>query len=328
MKILIVASIQADCFYEEKYFTPILAEELKKKGHKVDYLFLPYYKDSLALIEQIVAYSSLKIDDSDMLITIGYPACFIPHNNKFIYLMDRSSRFFEYYNCQYGVLDTPQYSRIKKNVIDIEKKCFSSCRKLICNSNILKKDIKKCHNIDSYVAYLPVIDIDITYDFEDRIREPYIIKESYLLPEERLEIIFKAIKGSEFNMVLSIPVTSKLYRQTLDLQIKDYDIEDKVTIIDGFVNDDVYKNASYYISMTYETRRVSNGILRALKNDCKIILASDVSAENELLQGVYSLVVDAVPNRLIKILNNNGGNNKFPKEEMPKIDAIIQLIGV
>lgn len=329
MKILIVASIQADCFYEEKYFTPILAEELKKKGHEVDYIFLPFYKDSLALIEQIVAYSTLEVDCADMLITVGYPACFIPHDNKVIYLMDRLPRFFEYYNSQYGVLDTPQYSRIKSNVINIEKECFSSCFKLICNSNILQKDIKECHNIDSYIAYLPVINIDTTYNIDDKLKEPYIIKESYLLPEERLEIIFEAIKSSKFNIVLSVPRTSKLYRQTLDLQIKDYDIEDKVMIIDGFVNDNVYKNASYYISMTYETRRISNGILRALNNNCKIILGSDVSAENEITKGSYVSVVNPVSRDLIKFLDNNSSSDKIDsKSAIPNIDSIISVIGV
>ena len=82
MKILLAGSIQGDGSYEEADLCVLLKHELRDAGHMVDCFFLPYERNILSLPEQLLAYRMLDINSCDLLITVGYPACILRHQNK------------------------------------------------------------------------------------------------------------------------------------------------------------------------------------------------------------------------------------------------------
>ena len=85
MKILIAGSVIGSEGYEEWALVKALENELKKE-HEVDTFLLPFSRNFLTLPDQILAYRLLDVHSCDMLITVGYPACMLEHNNKISYL--------------------------------------------------------------------------------------------------------------------------------------------------------------------------------------------------------------------------------------------------
>lgn len=281
MKILIAASIQSDSGYEEKELVNALQEELKQLGHTVDNFLLPYVRDMLDLPNQIVAMKLLSVDIAEMLITIGYPACFIEHPNKRIFLFHMTPMLTEYWDTEYGTLGNPEYSRILIIVRDAEKKMLESANKVIAGSMILKKDILEKSGIHVDCLYLP----NIHTERGDKIKKPsekYIVSESNLFPESRVELLLESIVLCDIKLLLFVPRTSLIYKETLYKQIKELGISDKVEIYFSAAPKDIVESAECCVIVDYQIRKIGNIVPRAMVANCPIIVTCDSGSATEL----------------------------------------------
>ena len=90
MKILIIGTIDTAFEDREEAFCEYLSGELKMKGYETDVCYLPFKRDMINAAEQVFAYSLVNTSRADAIVTVGYPACFVPHHNekKVCYLFD------------------------------------------------------------------------------------------------------------------------------------------------------------------------------------------------------------------------------------------------
>jgi len=90
LRILIICTIDAKYDNREETLCEHLNEEFMKRGHETDVCYLPFKRDMVSAPEQIYAYSLVNTTHCDALVTIGYPACFVPFNTgkKVCYLFD------------------------------------------------------------------------------------------------------------------------------------------------------------------------------------------------------------------------------------------------
>ena len=201
MNILIAASINEYSSIEEKELTTALTAELKKLGHKVDWFFLPFNPDPITVLDQILYYQMLDMSAAELLITIGYPAFALQHPNKIVYLFETMPSLHEYWDTEYGIFESYQYSQVLINLNEIENKFLSSAKKVFCNSKLLADDLKKRYNFTSDVLYLPKFENEVKNRANNR-----FITESCLLQNSRYIELLENIRGiDDLNLDIYVP---------------------------------------------------------------------------------------------------------------------------
>jgi hypothetical protein len=188
----------------------------------------------------------------------------------------------EYWDSEYGVLSNAQYSRIFETINEIEGKVLKEAKKVVCNSEILRKDLSKRHLIESTVQYYPNV-FEILGDcfIKD---EHYYICETSLLPYQRIELLLDTIKVmGEGKWYLYIPKTNPVYLETLIKQIEARQITDKITLCKGVISDNVIRNANACFSTDYKVRKVPGVIVRCASLGTSVVTCEDSGAIAEFV---------------------------------------------
>jgi hypothetical protein len=283
MRILVAGSIQADNGYEEEQLVKSIVKYLADKNHIVDSFMLPFSRDMLSLPDQIIAYQMFDLSSAELLITVGYPACMLSHNNKIIYLLETTPMLNEYWNSEYGVLENYQYEGIRKTVYSIEENSFKTATKVFCNSKTLSNDLAERYKIEPMTLYSPNI-----FKVEEGVIEEqgaYFVTETSLLPYQRIELLLDTIKDlSESKLYLYIPRSNQVYYDTLIKQIEERNLSEYINVRHGAVPNNLLKGAKAYIATDYQVRKIPAGIIRSSLLDINIIACDDSGAIAEYIQ--------------------------------------------
>lgn len=299
MNILIVGTIQGDNGYEEEMLVKNISDYLQKKGHNVDYFLLPFTRDILALPEQILAYQMIDVSSADMLITVGFPACTITHNNKIIYILETIPLLHEYWDSEYGIIPNSQYSKIYNAVNELESKIFKEAKKVICGSQILCDDLKNRYSIKSNVLYYPNL-FSFEYDYNKFKQENYCICETSLLPYQRIELLLDTFKNKNVcNLYLYIYKANEVYMNALEKQIEERQIKHKIHIIKQQVPDIVIENALACLSLDFNVRKIPGAVVRCLSLGTTVITCEDSGAITEYININKCGIIEKANSKLI-----------------------------
>ena len=273
MNIIIAGALHADKSYEEKLLVKLLEKKLKQIGYTVDSFFLPFGEDSKTIVNEIMAFRMVDVSLCDLLITVGYPACFIEHKNKKIILFDTYPQLFEYLGTQYGYEDSEENSSIKDLITNMEKIIFQRSD-IICFSEILKKDILNRYGIQSQVIKLK---IEENY-FDEVIKKVnidsinYYIINTDLSEEDR--IYDKVLNQLESDSTIKILLCISRSSATNIKKVRDYiferKIEQNIILVEGSVSNNILKDSIGYIYTGYNRRKISWELLRAIQNNVKV----------------------------------------------------------
>lgn len=309
MKILVAGSVNEYSCYEEEQLIKFMVEELKKKGHRVDFFLLPYKADALSLLDQVLAYSLIEVNDAELLITIGYPACFIKHPNKLCYLLETAPMLHEYWNSEYGTEYNYQYSQIITALDGAEKKCFTGAKRVFCDSTLLCEDILKRTGIKPELLFLPFFEGKEVC--AERIAGKYFIVETNLLQNSRYHEFLEQLPQLENQKIcICIPNADPIYFHAFEEQIKRLKLCEKVVIINGSASNELLKNASGYLQFCFKSRRMDGVVSRCMALGIPVILADDCGVALEYVAG-YDGVEIVCFNQIVRFLVNYHPNKHF-----------------
>lgn len=317
MKIIIAGSLEANSCYEEKILVSELEKELKNKGHTVDSFLLPYNPKPEMLPDDIAAMKFIDLSMCDTLITVGYPACFLNHHNKKILLFKTCPSLFEYFDTDYGIKKDEETYKEKEIIHKIEKNEFS-VSKVLCFSKILSKDLLNRYGLDG--TYFPLDDL-LTFNDKTnyKIDNEYFVTETDLSDEDRINDLLVEIKNNNIKVALFIPRYSYEKLKKVEEKIQEYKIFDKVKIIKNYLNEISLKDSAGYIYSGYGKRKISWGLIRALKYGMKIY-SFDKIIKDEFLECQNNIII-------IENMKDININQKINKENIiPERKGISDLI--
>lgn len=301
MKILVAGSVNEYSCYEEEQLVKSVAKELKNAGHKVDDFILPYKPDALSLPDQALAYRLVDTSEAELLITIGYPACFMNHPNKICYLMETAPMLHEYWDTEYGVLGNYQYSQILVTMNNMEKKVLSEAKAVFANSALLSEDIFKRTGIKAELLLLPLLEPKEVSGKNGNGR--YFVVETNLLQNSRYYEFVEQLSGLDDSEILMyIPNTDLVYSHALEEQIKRLNLNGKIRIINGEPSDSILANSLGYLQFNFNSRRIDNAVNRCMAVGAALILADDCGAALEYASG-YDGARIVKFDKMVKFLN-------------------------
>ncbi len=304
MQILIVCSSSPLTAREETYWANTIYQGLKELNFDVDMFMLPITQDPLFFPEQMMSYRLMDIQNScDLLIAIGDPAFVFKHSNKKVLLFSLASSVHEWFDSEYGVLTSPQYSVIRESIHIAEKMGLLEASSIYCASEALTNQISTEFNIKTKTVLLDVE--GFTYQNKKSLLEDdhWIICESTLEPSDRIDMLIQALAFSneKWKLKLFIPSASEVYRLTLLKQINELEIENRIQILDRSISSDDFRKCCGYVNLLYSAIRIPISCLAAAKSNTPMITTTDSGA---LLEKIHNNINGLIAKPNIKSLSN------------------------
>jgi glycosyltransferase involved in cell wall biosynthesis len=228
-----------------EFLADALVSKLQAYGHEAVLVRLPFRWDSPEKIaEQILACRCLRLHNVDRVIALKFPAYFIPHDNKVVWLLHQFRQAYDLWGTPLQDLpDSSMGRRIREIVVQSDNTYLPECRAIYTNSHVTGDRLRKFNNLDSSVLYPPLFDPArfITEGYGDFIFVPGRItaaKRQYLAVEAMRYV------RSSVRMVVAGPPETAADRTRLEELVARYALGDRVALIARFISDQ--EQASYY----------------------------------------------------------------------------------
>ena len=148
MKIAVVTSLVPFVYGADEILADTLQKKLIEAGHQTIVIQIPFrWRPPEKIIEHMLSNRLIKLDNIDRVIALKFPAYYIPHPRKVLWIL---SRF------RPEVPDTPAGRQIQESVVKADSRFLKEARKIFTVNQDISDCFKKYNNIDSEVLYPPL----------------------------------------------------------------------------------------------------------------------------------------------------------------------------
>jgi len=321
MKILICGSVPSFSYHDEELLVKGIEKELIDAGYIVDTFLLPFKHDILSLIDQILVYQMMNVSEAELLITVGYPACTIPHRNKVMYLVETIPDLFERFDLDSQIFKNKQYCDIKDKLMRIEKKTFDEARQVFCGSSLFLKDLQQRYNIKGEVLMPPdlkaktnEVELSMYTDISN-----CFITESILSPETGMLDLIAKFKDLNSKLYVFVPNADSVYYDAVNHAIEEMGASDKINLIKSACPERFMVTTNAYLHFDNNVRLIKGAVIRSITAGIPIVYTDDCGAASELLRiynNAYScernnIVLEANRTKMIHSMKKESDNDKI-----------------
>lgn len=217
-----------------------LANELKKRGHEVDIINVPYkWYPKRQLFNSIKIWGLLDLRESngkkiDLVIATKFPSYFINHDNKVLWLIHQYRQIYDLYNTPYSEYKNNLKGSIIRKILQYkDTKALLKYKKIFTNSRNTANRLKKFNKIDSTHLYHPPRLYDRYYT--DKYKD-FVLSVGRLDKIKRIDLLIKAIKYTDSRILYKVAGTGpeKTYLKNL---AKSENIEHRIEFM-GYISDE------------------------------------------------------------------------------------------
>ncbi|HOO61612.1 MAG TPA: hypothetical protein PKV44_04205 [Bacillota bacterium] len=295
MKVVIAVAKSANNGESEVKLAINIANIAKTKDILCEVIYLPYYDDYCAILDQIMAYRLIpQINDADLLITIGYPAFALQHPNKISFLYSLAKSHHDQWDTDYGKL-CQFFSRSRDEqeravICQCEKKILEESKRIFVATEYLRLQLAHDLGLSSEVA-----DMTAEYDMilpksKTQAKAEFITATTYH-PYERVALLLEALSKTQHPAklyVISYP-GEDMYRKALISRIERLSLSDRVIIGEPLSAHNLLQYGAWVTAERTATEYRPEMRLFAKKNKC-VMAMTDSGAYTECLpqKNLYS----------------------------------------
>ncbi len=161
--------------------TEMLKEELKKRGHQVEIVTIPFkWYPNESLLNSMMMGRMLDLTEADgekidRVIAMKFPAIYIKHDHKVLWLMHQHRSAYDLWGAEYGDLHlTPDGEKVRDFIYECDKRYITESEKIFTIAKNTSNRLKKYCDIDSVVLYHPPLNYEKLHceDYKDFIFYP------------------------------------------------------------------------------------------------------------------------------------------------------------
>ena len=150
VKVAIVTNCAPFANGEADYLADALRSKLIDNGHSAIVVAIPFQQDPpSAIVEHMVACRSLRLPNTDLMIALRFPSCYLPHSNKVLWLT-HSPPYQE-------LPPTLEGDQIRNAVINADRVYLREARKIYTASEAASERLRGFHSIAAEVLYPPLL---------------------------------------------------------------------------------------------------------------------------------------------------------------------------
>lgn len=226
----------------------MLKDELIKRGHKADIVSIPfkwYPSETLEksmMMGRMLDLTEVNGEKIDLVIAMKFPAFYLKHDRKVIWLMHQHRQAYDLWGTPYGDLQNFEHGEEIRDLIhECDTKYLLESEKIYTIANNTTKRLKKYCGIDSEVLYHPPL------NYEKLNCESYgdfIFYASRIDQIKRQRVLVEAMKYTKSGVKAVIAGSgAKQELEYINDLITKENISDKVNMV-GFISEEEKMN--YY----------------------------------------------------------------------------------
>lgn len=241
MKIAIVNNMVPFLYGGAEFLADSLSKNLKEFGHQADVITYPFsWSPKEAIIDSMLAVRLSKLDNCDLVIALKFPAYYIEHPNKKLWLLHQFRQAYDMHGTEYGIFDDTDKAdfAIRKSIIEMDNQCLSALEgRIFTNSQVVSDRLMKFNRITSEVLYPPLMD-ETLYTIGDEYGD-YIFYPSRVNHSKRQHLAIEAMKytKTDVKLVLAGKGDTLQDEQYIFNKIEEYGVNHKVTYLNRFISE-------------------------------------------------------------------------------------------
>jgi glycosyltransferase involved in cell wall biosynthesis len=304
----------------------IQAEELVKALHDADHeaeiVAIPFKRyPPERILDCMSACCLLDLSDScgqaiDKLIALKFPAYFIRHPNKAVWLIHQYKMAYHLWATTYcDLIRFSNGTKVRETIIDADNKLFSECTTVFTNSINVSRRLKQFNGVDSIPLYHPPKNANIFYCKEEK---GYFLFPSRLTPIKRQELVIEAlVKTKNPVKVLFIgKADRKAYEEQLLNLAERLLIKERVAFLGSVSEDEKLKLYAEALGIIYPPFEEDYGYvtLEAMLASKPVVTCNDSGGSLEFVfNNKTGLITEPTPEALASALDHLWDNRSWAK---------------
>ena len=145
----------------------MLEEELVKRGHKVDIVSVPFkWYPPERLIDSMNIWRMVDLSEAegmkiDKVIAVKFPAFYVRHSNKVLWMMHQHRQAYDLWNTKYGDLQNLENGEeIRDFIQNCDNKYLQEARHIYTIARTTSERLEKYNGIYSTVLYHPPLNYE------------------------------------------------------------------------------------------------------------------------------------------------------------------------
>lgn len=219
----------------------MLSDELEIRGFEVDIVTIPFkwYPPEQLIdcmkVARMVDISEVNGQKIDLVIAMKFPAYYVKHNNKVLWLLHQHRQAYELWGTEYGDLHTMKYGRdVRDLIFRCDNALIPRARKIFTNSATTAERLCRYNGITATPLYHPPRNAEKmkSSSFDD-----YIFYPSRISPMKRQILLVEALRycKSPVRVVLAGGSEPAMLKKMNSI-IERYQLKDRVQIR-GFIGE-------------------------------------------------------------------------------------------
>lgn len=226
----------------------MLCDELKKRGHEADIITIPFkwypvqsILDSM-MMGRMMDLSEVNGEKIDMVIAMKFPAFYVKHENKVIWLLHQHRQAYDLWGTPYGDLEHMEGGKEVREIIkEHDIKYLGEARKIFTNAENTKNRLYKYNGLESEALYHPPLNYE---KLEYKELGDFFFYPSRIDQIKRQRVLVEAARYLKSDAkVIIAGGGSKAEIEYLNSLISKYHLEKKVTLA-GFISEE--EKIDYY----------------------------------------------------------------------------------
>lgn len=221
-----------------EHLASALTTKLNEYGHQALLVRLPFqWHPAEKILESVLACQMVKIANVDRVIALKFPAYYVPHPNKVLWLLHQFRQVYDLWGTPFQDLPaTSSGHKIRESIIAADNALLPLARKIYTNSHVTSERLRRFNGIESEVLFPPLLSSE---HFSAESYSDYIFYPSRITNGKRQVLMIEAMRHtkSAVRLVLAGAPEEPLSTAGLRALIARYGLEDRITLHPEFIGE-------------------------------------------------------------------------------------------
>ena len=215
-----------------------LCAALREHGHRVENVRLPFrWHPAEQVLDHMLAASLTRIPNVDRVIGLKFPAYYVPHECKVIWLLHPHRQAYDFWGGPFqGIPDNASGRAIRQAIFAADRRHLPAAHRLFTISRVNAQRLRDHSGVDAEVLY-PPLPGDAVY--RSGAPEDYVFLPSRIVANKRQELAVAAMRHvrSPVRLVLAGPAESPGDLARLEAFVDEQGVRARVQIHAGWISE-------------------------------------------------------------------------------------------
>lgn len=301
-----------------EFLVDALRDQLVARGHEATLVRIPFPATlDQKVLSNILSCRTLPFDEADKVIAFKFPAYFVRHPNKTLWMFHQLRQVYELWDTDYGLRQTPGNNCIREVVTRSDNLFLREARRIYVNSREVAGRLQRFNGIQSEVLYPPLLDRELCHfeSYGDFLFYPSRITN---FKRQHLAIEAMAFTKTPVRLVLAGKCEEAGYEEKLRQLIDQHGLTNRVLMLGWIEQAEKFKlmaEALACIYLPYKEDSYGFVSMEAFYSRKAVITSDDSGGTSELIEdGVNGYVVAPKPELLAQRFDALYGDRRMARE--------------